>query len=89
MICYREDILCLRMKQLDKKFNDLNYELMSEMRLDLNTLYYALDLPSIELGNMLEFDLEKGKIEPVYSTHLDSNGKPCLVIDVDVYPKFI
>lgn len=93
------DVLCYDMlsgryfmssyETIRQKFNDLNYELMSEMRLDLNTLYYALDLPSIELGNMLEFDLEKGQIEPVYSTHLDSNGKPCLVIDVDVYPKFI
>lgn len=72
-----------------QKFNDLNYELRSEMRLDLNELYFALNLEPIELGNLMGFDLEKGQIEPVYSTQLDNTGKPCLVIDYDVYPKFI
>ena len=59
------------------------------MRLDLNELYFALNLEPIELGNLMGFDLEKGQIEPVYSTQLDNTGKPCLVIDYDVYPKFI
>ena len=71
-----------------QKFNDLNYELRSEMRLDLNSLYYSLGLPPIELGNMVGFDLEKSQVEPIYSTQLGENGKPCLVIDVDVYPQF-
>lgn len=69
-----------------QKMNDLNYELRSEMRLTLNDLYYALNLPSIELGNLMGFDLDKGQIEPIYSTQLDNTGKPCLVIDYDVYP---
>jgi hypothetical protein len=72
-----------------QKFNDLNYELRSEMRLSLNELYYKLDLPPIELGDMVGFDLDKSQIEPIYSTQLDSNGKPCLVIDYDVYPNFL
>lgn len=70
-------------------FNDLDYELRSEMRIDLNALYYALNLPLIDLGNMVEFNLEKGKIDPYFSTQLDPNGKPCLVIDYDIYPKYI
>ncbi len=72
-----------------QKFNDLNYKLRSEMRMDLNELYYELGLPLIELGNLMEFNLEKSQIEPVYSTHLSDDGKPCLVIDVDVYPKYL
>ena len=72
-----------------QKFNDLNYKLRGEMRMDLNELYYELGLPLIELGNLMEFNLEKSQIEPVYSTHLSDNGKPCLVIDVDVYPKYL
>lgn len=70
-------------------FNDLSYDLRSEMRLDLNDLYYALGLDPIELGNMVGFDLEKSDIEPTFSTQLDPNGKPCLVIDYDIYPKHI
>lgn len=93
------DVLCYDMlsgryfmssfETIRQKFNDLNYDLRSEMRLDLNELYYELGLPPIELGNLMEFNLEKGKIEPVYSTHLSTDGKPCLVIDVDVYPKYL
>lgn len=71
-----------------QKFNDLNYELRSEMRLDLNELYFALGLAPIDLGTMVGFDLEKGAIEPIYSTQLDMKGRPCLVIDYDVYPQF-
>ena len=71
-----------------QKFNDLNYKLRSEMRMDLNELYYELNLPLIELGKLVGFNLEKSQIEPIYSTQLDNNGRPCLVIDVDVYPNF-
>ena len=71
-----------------QKINDLNYDLRSEMRLDLNSYYEAVGLPFIELGNMVGFDLEKGQIEAAYSTQLDTNGKPCLVIDLTVYPIF-
>lgn len=73
-------------ESIRQKVNDLNYELRSEMRLNLNELYYALDLPPIDLGDMVGFDLERGQIEPIYSTQISNDGKPCLVIDVDVYP---
>lgn len=71
--------------------NDLNYELRSEMRLRLNDFYSAVDSPDLapnELGNLVGFDIEKGPIEIIYSTQLDPSGKPCLVIDMDVYPYF-
>lgn len=70
-----------------QKVNDLNYDLLSDMWLDLNDLYYALGLPEAKLGNLMGFDLEKGKIEVDYSTALDPHGTPCLVIDTVVYPK--
>ena len=94
-----DDVLCYDMlsgryfmsshETIRQKFNDLNYELRSEMRLNLNDLYYALGLAPIELGNMMGFDLEKSDIQPIYSTQLDAKGKPCLVIDYDVYPNFL
>lgn len=72
-----------------QKFNDLNYALRSEMRIDLNSLYYELGLPPIELGDKVEFNLERSQIEPIFSTQMSVDGKPCLVIDVDVYPKYV
>ena len=91
VLCY--DKLCDRYftssyETIRQKVNDLNYELLSDMWLDLNDLYYALGLPSSKLGDQMGFDLEKGKIELDYSTQLDPSGRPCLVIDTTVYPKY-
>lgn len=90
------DVLCYDMlsgryftssyETIRQKINDLNYDLRSEMQLSLNDLYFALNLPQIALGELVGFDLDKGQIEMIYSTQLDATGKPCLVIDVDVFP---
>jgi hypothetical protein len=69
-----------------QKVNDLNFRLRHEMRIDLNELYYELGLTPTKLGDLMEFNIEKGQIEPHYSTQLSEDGKPCLVIDLDVYP---
>lgn len=92
------DILCLDKlsgrpftsshETIRQKINDLNYELMSELWLDLNEYYYAIGLDPIPLGENVGFNLEKGKIEPFYSTQLDKNGKVYLIVDMDVYPKY-
>lgn len=73
-----------------QKVNDLNFRLRNEMRINLNEFYYELNLPEIELGNLMEFNIEKGegKIDPHYSTQLSEDGKPCLVIDFAVYPVY-
>ena len=71
-----------------QKVNDLNYRLRNEMTIDLNDMYFELGLPSIDLGHLMEFNIEKGQIEPNYSTQLTEDGKPCLVIDFEVYPKY-
>ena len=69
-----------------QKINDLNFRLRDEMRISLNDLYYELNLEPIELGNLMEFNIDKGYIEPQYSTQLTEDSRPCLVINVDVYP---
>lgn len=69
-----------------QKINDLNYRLRHEMRLSLNEFYYEMNLKPTKLGELMEFNIEKGQIEPHYSTQLTEDGKPCLVIDLDVYP---
>ena len=73
-----------------QKVNDLNFRLRNEMRITLNELYYELNLPEIELGHLMEFNVEKGdgKIDPHYSTQLSEDGKPCLVIDFVVHPVY-
>lgn len=92
------DVLCLDKlsgrafmsshEKIRQAVNDLNYELMSERWLDLNEYYSAIKLDPIPLGSKAGFDIDLGKIEPIYSSQLDENGKPCLVIDLDIYPKY-
>ena len=69
-----------------QKVNDLNFRLRHEMRLNLNEFYYEMNLAPTKLGEMMEFNIDKGQIDPTYSTQLTEEGKPCLVIDMDVYP---
>lgn len=73
-------------ESIRQKINDLNFRLRDEMRISLNDLYYELNLDPIELGGLMEFNIDKGYIEPQYSTQLTEDGRPCLVISVDVYP---
>ena len=49
-----------------QKINDLNFRLRDEMHISLNDLYYELNLEPIELGNLMEFNIDKGYIEPHY-----------------------
>jgi len=69
-----------------QKVNDLNYRLRNEMNISLNDLYYELSLEPTPLGDLMEFDIEKGQIEPFYSSQLTEEGKPCLVFEVEAYP---
>lgn len=92
------DVLCLDLLSgryfesnfefIRQKINTLNYDLRSEMRLDLNEFYYEMGLDPIPLGEYVGFDLEKGEIEAAYSTQMTPSGKPCIVIDMYVYPKY-
>lgn len=89
MLCY--DSLCDRYfrssaEKIRQQVLDLNYDLMSEMWLDLNDLYFAIGLPYTKLGAQVGFDLDKGKIEVDYSSHLTPEGEPCLAIEPKIHP---
>jgi len=68
--------------------NDMNFQLRNDNWMSLNDLYYELGLSNIDLGDMMGFDIDKGQIDPNYSSTLDANGQPCLVVDFKVYPMY-
>jgi hypothetical protein len=92
VLCY--DKLCDRYfrsssEKIRQQVLDLSYNLMSDMWLDLNELYYAIGIGSTELGRKVGFDLAKiknGVIEVEYSCQISANGEPCLVMCPIVYP---
>lgn len=68
--------------------NELNRQMRDDMYVTLNDFYYELGLDSTQMGDMLGWNIDKGYIDISYSSHLDANGTPCLVIDYQVAPVY-
>lgn len=74
---------------LRKVANDLNRRMRDEMCISLNDLYSELNLEETRIsGEMLGWNIDKGYIEFVFSSHLTQNNTPCLVLDYAVPPKY-
>lgn len=74
-------------EQIRRVVNELNRNLLSDMFLTLNELYYDLGLAGISLGDQMGWDIEKGMVEISFSTQLTEEGEPCLVLNYNVEPK--
>lgn len=66
----------------------LNHQLLNDMYITLNELYYELGLAPIKIGDNLGWDVDDGYIELNYSSQLADDGTPCLVIDYSPAPRF-
>lgn len=68
--------------------NELNRELLREMFIPLNELYFELGLDPTELGNDLGFNVDQGLLDIRFSSQLTKDGKPCLVLNYEVHPRY-
>lgn len=89
MLCY--DVMSGRyfkndIEQIRRIQNDLNRDLLTDMWLDLNDLYYALGLSGIELGAMMGWSIDT-PLDVNFSSMISDEGKPCLVLSYEVVPK--
>lgn len=75
-------------EHIRRTINDLNKNLLSDMFLSVNDLYYAIGLANTKLGEELGWDVDRGLLEVSFSSHLTESGEPCLVLNYDVMPKF-
>ena len=73
--------------KLIKITNELNRRMRSENYISLNDFYDELDLSNTGLGYELGWNIDRGYIEPKFSAQLDSDGKPCLVLDFEIPPQ--
>lgn len=90
-ICY--DVISGRYFKSDRDtisriVNDLNRQMRDEMYVSLNDFYYELGLDSTKMGDDLGWNIDNGYIEINFSSHLDANGTPCLVMDYQVAPVY-
>lgn len=68
--------------------NDLNERMIGgEDYISLNDFYYELGLEPVRIGDELGWNISNGTIKLDFSSQLDTDGTPCLVIDYIVAPK--
>lgn len=73
---------------INRIINDLNRQMRDEMDVSLNEFYYELGLDGIKIGDELGWNIDKGYIDIEFSSHLDANGTPCLVLNYQVAPVY-
>ncbi len=74
-------------EELRKAVNELNRQMIDEMYVSLNDLYYEIGLSDIRIGNDLGWNVDD-LIELRFSSQLAKNETPCLVLDYITPPKY-
>lgn len=66
--------------------NDLNFQLLSDLRCTLNDFYDLLGLEGIGIGDEIGWDVDEGKLEIIYTYQGDMYDEPCLVLNYEKKP---
>ena len=76
-------------EKIRKAVNDLNYRMMSEMYISLNEFYSELGLDTTVIGDDLGWNISTdGMIEIEFSSQITDDGRPCIVIEYMVAPRY-
>lgn len=76
-------------EQIRQALNKLSRDLLSEMTISVNDVYYELGLKGTKLGDTLGWHVNTSLIEPQFSSHLTETGVPCLVLDYEEDPSLL
>lgn len=76
-------------EHIRRSLNKLARDMMSDMFISLNDVYYALDLSSTKLGDLVGWHVDDGLVEPEFGSLLTENGVPCLVLDFVDEPRYL
>ena len=69
--------------------NSLSRQLMSDMFIPLNDVYHDLGLSGTKLGDTVGWHVDNGLIEPDFGAQMADDGRPCLVLDFTIEPKYV
>ena len=68
---------------------EMNKRLLVHNFISLNEFYIELDLPTVKFGDELGWDVGlEGNVDIDFSSQLDQNERPCLVVDSDICPRW-
>lgn len=68
--------------------NDFNHDLMGVMWMPLNDLYYLMGLETVKMGEDLGWTVDE-LLDFKFTSKLTDDGKPCLVVDYDLTPRYL
>lgn len=68
--------------------NDINNRLLNYMYVSLNEFYSELGLSHTSIGDELGWNMDDGMLEIFITAVKDEKGRPCLVLDYNVAPKY-
>lgn len=76
-------------EKIRKAANDLNTRMWDEMYISLNEFYSEIGLREIAIGEEIGWNINNGeKIDLYFSAHLTDEGRPCLVLEFNIPPKY-
>lgn len=92
------DVLCMdsisgryfrtSVEKLKRAENEINRELVYDMYAALNEFYELIGLSPTSQGDILGWNLDDGMLELGFSSQLNENDEPCLVIDYTIAPRY-
>lgn len=71
---------------VDQSINYVNKQMLSENMVYLNDLYSELDIPAVDVGNILGWDISKSMIEIKYDSSIEVDGQPYVIIEYVTCP---
>lgn len=75
-------------EKLRRAENNLNARLLQEMYIPLNDYYDEIGLPPCEIGNDIGWNMDGGLIEFSYSSQIAGDGRPAIVVDFRIAPRY-
>ena len=76
------------MESIKQAINKLNRRRTYENYISLNEFYGEIGLNDVKNGELLGWNIDSGLIEPTFSTCLTEDGRPCIVLDFMVEPRY-
>ncbi len=74
---------------IDRAINGVNKQLLSDSQVSENDLFDYLGIEHNQNGELLGWNMDSMEIETFYTSKLDENGMPCLVINYGEPPRWL
>ena len=75
-------------EKIKKAANELNRQMLNDMYVSLNELYYELGLEGTKLGEQMGWNVDRGLIDLKFSATVSADDRPCIVLDYRIPPMY-